>query len=207
MRKRYKLFLIIFISFILVLFIYFFLKEEKFIYVSLGDKLSFNNFSTYNYTEYLKYYYQDSNITIYEYIDEYNITGELSKQINENTANINYYLKNASLITLSLGTIELYNYKELNEEVIINYLNNLYMLLNKLSRLNNNIYLINVYEDNLQLINKKISDYCREFNINYIDLSIINYNNVYQNELKTYLSYRGHKNIADRIVKNEDNSK
>ena len=116
MRRRYKLLLIIFISFLLVFFIYSFLRKDKFVYVSLGDDLSFNNFTTYNYTDYLKYYYEDKNIQIYKYADEYNPSDDLYKHINENIGDINYYLRNANLITISLGTVELNNYIELNEE-------------------------------------------------------------------------------------------
>lgn len=207
MRKRYKLLLIIFISFLLVLFIYFYFRKDKIIYVSLGDELSFDNFSTYSYAEYIKYYYQEKNITTYKYADEYYPVVDLSKQILDNTANINYFLKNASFITVSLGTVELYNYKELNEEVIINYLNNLYILLSKISKLNKNIYLINVYNDKYQFINKKIKEYCNSFDIDYISLEDININYVYQKDLKTYLSYKGHKKVADMIVKKMNNAK
>lgn len=201
MRKRYKLLLIIFISFLLVLFIYFVFRKEKFIYVNLGDSLSYNKFTTYDFTDYLKYYYRDKNVTFYEYAEEYNPSQDLYKQIIENTANINYYLKNATLITISLGTIELYNYKELNEEVVINYLNNLFILLNKLGKLNKRIFLINVYDDSYMLINKKLKEYCQLNKIYYIDKEDINETDIYVSNLKTYLNYQGHKKIADLIVK------
>ncbi|MBE6155603.1 MAG: SGNH/GDSL hydrolase family protein [Firmicutes bacterium] len=200
MRRRYKLLLIIFISFLLVIFIYLFFRKDKFIYVSLGDELSFNNISTYNYREYIDYYYQKRNIITYQYADEYNPSEDLFKQIIENVGNINYYLKNADLITISLGTIELNNYKELNEEIIIHYLSNIYILLERISKLNKNIFLINVYDSKYNLVNKKIKEYCLLHKIHYIDSSIIKNNNIYITNSKTYLNYKGHKNIASKII-------
>ena len=207
MRKRYKLILIIFISFLLVFFIYLFLRKDRFIYVNLGDDLSFNNFSTYNYAQYLQYYYQDKNIEVYKYADEYNPSEDLYNQIIRNESDINYYLKNARIVTLSLGTVELSNYKELNEEIIINYLSSVYILLEKLSKLNNNIFLINMYDSSYALINKKLKEYAQIKNIFYIDRSMIMENSIYQNNLKTYLNYQGHKKVADIIVKQTDNKK
>lgn len=207
MRRRYKLLLIIFISFLLVLIIHFCFRKDSFIYVSLGDNLSFNNSSTYNFIDYLKYYYASSDIEVYEYADEYSPSKDLYNNIVQNNENINYYLKNANIITVSLGSVELNNYKELNEEIIIDYLNNIYILLNKISKLNNNIFLINVYQDEYMLVNKKIKEYCTIQNINYIGIDDIKNNNIYQANLKTYLSYKGHQNIADIIVKHSNKSK
>ena len=200
MRKRYKLLIIIFISFILVLGIYFVFKKDNFIYVNLGDNLSINNSSTYNYFEYLIYYYKEQKITLYNVSEFNNLSDNLYKQIINNKNDINYYLKNANIITISLGTSELNNYKEMNEELIINYLNNIYILLNKMSSLNKNIYLINVYNDDYLFINKKINEYCNKFNITCITRDDINTQNIYTDKVRTYLNYRGHKNIADIIV-------
>lgn len=169
--------------------------------------MSFNNSSTYNFIDYLKYYYASSDIEVYEYADEYSPSKDLYNNIVQNNENINYYLKNANIITVSLGSVELNNYKELNEEIIIDYLNNIYILLNKISKLNNNIFLINVYQDEYMLVNKKIKEYCTIQNINYIGIDDIKNNNIYQANLKTYLSYKGHQNIADIIVKHSNKSK
>ncbi|MBQ6840890.1 MAG: hypothetical protein IJO63_02090 [Bacilli bacterium] len=205
MRRRYKLLLIIFISFLLVFFSYFLLRKDKYIYVALGDDLSFNNFSTYNYIEYIKYNYE--NLNVYKYAEEYNTSEDLYHQITQNVGDINYYLKNANIVTISLGTVELNNYKELNEEVLINYLNNVYILLNKLSKLNNHIFLINMYDDSYSLVNKKLNEYCKLYNIYYIQRSDINESYIYLNNLKTYLNYQGHKQISDIIVKEMANQK
>ena len=207
MRRRYKLLLIIFISFLLVLIIYFFIRKEEFIYVSLGDDLSFNNISTYNYIEYLEYYYAKEEIKVYKFVEEYNPSENLYKQILENVGNINYFLKNADIITLSLGTIELNNYKELNEEVIVKYLNNVYILIKKISKLNENVFIINMYSDKYQFINKKISEYCKENNIFYLSIDDIYNKYIYQNNLKTYLNYKGHQQIANYIVNKLDKTK
>jgi len=201
MRKRYKLIMIIFISFILVIFIYYIFNKKKIIYVAIGDHLNYNNLSTYNYAEYIKYFYKNDNIEFYDFLEEQSSLRKMVDDISNNSKGINYLLKNADIITISIGTSELKKYKNLDEEIIINYLSDIYYLLKKIAELNNNIFVINAYNDNYRIINNKIKQYSDKLEMQYVNVNDIGKSYIYETENKSYLNFIGHKYLSQIIVK------
>ena len=200
MRRRYKLLIIIFISFLLALIIYFAFHKDTYLYFAIGDNLN-NNLSTYSYIDYINNLSTQKNYHFHKYTNSYITVESILEDIQNDIKDINYYLKNANLITISLGTEELYNYNELNDEIILDYLNNMYNLLNTVRRLNkNDVYIINVYDDNYSFINNKIKKYALDNDINYIGIEQFNKNAIYQINNKSYLSYKDHQKLANLIT-------
>ena len=200
MRRRYKLLIIIFISFFLVLIIYFTCHKDSYLYFAIGDNLN-NNTATYSYIDYINRNVKQKNYQFHRYTNSYISVENIMNDINNDTKDINYYIKNANLITISLGTEELYNYNELNNEIIIDYLNNFYTLLKSIRHLNKNeVYIINVYDDSYAFINKKIRKYAKDLHIKYIGIADFSKNAVYQINNKSYLSYKDHQKLANLII-------
>lgn len=198
MKRRYKLLLIIIISFILVIIIYKINYKPKINYLFLGKR--YNDYETYDFNDYINHYYKDKNYYYYEITDKM-ILDEYQDIIKENKYNINYKIKNASFIVISLGTYELTNYKELDSTIIIEYLNNVYTLLSYIRSINKGeIFLINFYNEDLNYVNNKIKKYTKEFKIYYIDKTIPEANNLYNINKNLTITNKGHKKIADYII-------
>ena len=198
MKRRYKLLIIIFISFILVLIIYKLSYKSKYTYLFLGA--NYNNLSTYDFNDRLKYELKNDNIVYKEILEPF-IIDEYIEMLDNNKHNINYYIKNANLIVISIGVNELNNYKEIDSSITIEYLNNIYKFLSKIRDLNkNDVFLINLYDSNYPLINSKIKRYTEELKIYYIDRNIIGSNNEFYIKNDLYLNHKAHKNIANYIT-------
>ena len=198
MRKRYKLLIIIFISFILVLVIYLLCYKPKYTYLFIGA--NYNNLSTYDFNDQLKYNLKAQNIVYKEILEPF-IIDEYREMLVNNKHNINYYLKNANLIVISIGTNELNNYKDLDSSIIIEYLNNMYQFLCQVRQLNHNdIFLINLYSSDYKLINQKIKKYTTELRIHYIDENVVGLNNSFYIKDDMYLNNKGHENISKYIL-------
>ncbi len=199
MRKRYKLLIIIFISFILVLIIYWLCYRPKYTYLFLGA--NYNNLSTYDFNDRLKYLLKDKNIEYKEILEPF-IIDEYNEMLANNKHNINYYIKNANLIIISIGINELNNYKEIDSSITIEYLNNMYKFLARVRELNkNDIFIINMYDSNYKLINDKIKLYAKDFKVHYIDSSIVGKDNTFYIKDDLYLNNKGHKNVSNYIIK------
>lgn len=147
------------------------------------DKLVLNNLNT-------KYYsYKDKTLT----------SKNLYESLLSNKDNINYYINRASKIVINVGNYELNNYKELNDEIIIDYLLNMYNTLKYIS-INSTakIFLINIYDKgNYKLINQKLDDYCKDLKIEYIDLNKI----ITTKSEKIYLDSKVKVSIKESISK------
>ena len=190
MKRRYKLFLIIFISFILIIIIYFlFLKKDK-LYLSIGYSLN-GNFNTYTYIDYLK---KDVN---YYNFDNFNTIDELNEKIKSNYGNINYYINKAYYITLCLDSYELNNYELLDDNIINDYLNNIELLFKVLSK-NRNVFFINSLNEDYIYINEKIKDIASSYKIYYIDYNFFK-SELYYVQNSAYLSQKGHKKLSNLI--------
>lgn len=207
MRKRYKLLLIIFISFLLVIFIYYICNKRKMMYVALGDNLSYNKFPTYNYAEQIKYLVQREDIIYYDFLDDEPIVDSILSSIKQNTKGINYVLKNANLITLCISDYELNNYKDLNNNMVKNYLDKVYELISVLYKYNSNIVLVLLYRDNYTRIQQEIQGYALDLKVKVISDNLVSSNNVLYTDKKVYLNLRGHKIIAETLVKKYINQK
>ena len=95
--------------------------------------------------------------------------------------------------------------KELNEEITIEYLNNMYDILYQITKINKaNINLINIYDDkgDFKLINKKLSEYSKKFKINYIDLNKLDKSYFTYFDDKVYINSKGMYKINEILTKN-----
>lgn len=194
MNKRYKLLILIFISFLLAIIIYFIFRKKEQNYFFIGDNMSFN--VSYDFNDY--YVHGTKNIKYKKYLDNYLIIDEMINKLTNNDDNINYYIKSADILVINLGTSELNNYEEINEEIFLNYLKDVYAFLLKIRRINKNkIIFINMYDEKYELINKKIKNYCENFKIKYIDINDIS--SLYLNKHRTMLPNESHKIIYDLI--------
>lgn len=199
MRRRYKLLIIIFISFIMTLFIYFFIKRDQYIFVSIGETKSINNLPPYKLDDYLKNILKEKVIT-----KEYNADNDpydsLLEFINHNHDNICYFLKNASAITIIVAGDEIHKYININDAIIDDYIKKITNLIEKIKKLNNNLYLINITEMSVPNIYERILYICSNLEINCIDLDDIGRNNIFYLNEKIYLNNYGIKNIVQYII-------
>lgn len=194
MKRRYKLLLILVISFILVITIYLFLKKPHRLIVSIGY-----NMLGFDYVDCLDQHYDDSYTQIYKInIENHNLASFLEYMKDTEIA---YNIKNADLLIINFGTLELNNYKEVNDSIIIDYLNNAYQILSQIRHLNRkDIYLINLYDSKQEFVNRKFYKYASEFKMHYFDRSFIPSSYIYDINGKMILSYEGHKKVADAIL-------
>ena len=172
-KRRYKLVLIILFAVILIISLYFILnKKKEVISLSIGDYISMNKMKYFYNKTYDNLYSKD--VICKEIKEPYLTSDALLEKITNNENNIQYYIKNASFININVGNYELNNYKELNEEITIEYLNNMYDILYQITKINKaNINLINIYDEkgDFKFINKKLLEYSKKFAISHcIDL-------------------------------------
>ena len=206
-------------------------KDNKISYISIGDGLSkgmnYNNFKSVGYSDYLYNYLKKYNkIELYtkDFSNENNRITDLIDDINNNISTIidnkkiyiQNAIKNADILTISIGMNEiLYKYS--------NHVNNGYMysyidecisdmdkLLKIITKLNNNdIFLLGYYNptndlelDNfIKYTNNKISILCNNYKINYIDTYNIFNNNKHMIYSKNnyYPNQDGYKLIANAV--------
>lgn len=195
MKKRYKLVLLLFISFILTLFIYKCLYHPSKIYVSMGSDLNYG-MSTFSYLDYINDKYTNKGKSYH--IKSSENVADIYSSISSNVENCNYYINNARLITIGLGSFELGNYSLLTSEIKKDYLDNIKKIIIKIKELTNaNVILIdgNSKENNLSNMIKKL---CEKYDIEYI--SIYTYESS-PLEINGYLSlrYTTHINLYNYI--------
>lgn len=206
-------------------------KDNKISYISIGDGLSkgmnYNNFESIGYSDYLYNYLKKNNkIELYtkDFSNENNRITDLIDDINNNISiNINNKkiyiqnaIKNADILTISIGMNEiLYKYgNHVNDGYMYSYIDECISDLNKLikiiTKLNNkDIFLLGFYnptDDNeldefIEYTNKKVIELCNEYKINYIDTySIFNNNkHLIYNDNNYYPNQDGYKLIANSI--------
>lgn len=206
-------------------------KDNKISYISIGDGLSkgmnYNNFESIGYSDYLYNYLKKSNkIELYtkEFSNENNRITDLIDDINNNISiNINNKkiyiqnaIKNADILTISIGMNEiLYKYgNHINDGYMYSYIDECISDLNKLikiiTKLNNkDIFLLGFYNptdddelnDFTKYTNNKIKNLCSDYKISYIDTySIFNNNkHLIYNENNYYPNQDGYKLIANSI--------
>ena len=154
--------------FIIVFLIYFFNRNEKIYYTSIGDYLAFgiNNFNNVdnNYSENIKNNYKNnlSNYINYSTIEDYRIM-DLINDINYNKLikynNKEYKLQNilikSNYITLSIGMNDILNKKNVSYDYL-----GFYNIINN--------------KDLIDYTNNRLKKICKENKINYIDISDLN---------------------------------
>lgn len=197
MKRRYKLLIILVISFLLVIICYIlFYRYQKSI-VSIGYE-----FPGYNYIDYIKDHAFDKYPKVYKYNEQNILLHSFLDSIKKNKDNIEYYLKNASVIVINLGTDELNNYKEIDNTIVLDYLNTAYELLFFIKSLNNHkIVLINLYGDEYEFVNKKLKEYAKSFEICYIGHENISDKKLITLSGNVTLTYGQHLIIANQILK------
>lgn len=225
-----KILLLITLSIIFIMTIK---KDDNVSYISLGDGLSkginYNNYESIGFSDIisenlrkkdkLKFYTKNfSNIDnrITDLIDD--INKNISTTINGKEITIQNAIKNANLITLSIGMNEImYKYSSnINDGYMYSYIdecmNDIKILLNKIKKLNNkDIYLLGYYNPTTDLSldkfikysNNKLIDICKEYEIKFINLHNIFKNNKHliYNQKNYYPNQDGYKLIANQILK------
>lgn len=225
--------ILLLIILLITIFISINIKDDKLSYVSLGDGLSKginqNNYESYGYSDYLSNYLKQNNkLKLYtkDFTEKDMRITDLIKMIEDNKytyidnkkLTIQNVIKNANIITISLGMNEiLYKYNnEINESYMYSYIEEITNDMKKLIKLikkynNKKIFILGLYnskEDttlNKYIIDannhlKKISD---KENINFINLYDIFKNNKHliYNSNNYYPNHDGYKLIANKIIK------
>ena len=206
-------------------------KDNKISYISIGDGLSkgmnYNNFESIGYSDYLYNYLKKNNkIELYtkDFSNENNRITDLIDDINNNISiNINNKkiyiqnaIKNADILTISIGMNEiLYKYgNHVNDGYMYSYIDECISDLNKLMKIitklnNKDIFLLGFYnptDDNeldefIKYTNNKIKDLFSNYKINYVDTYNIFNNNKHliYNKNNYYPNQDGYKLIANSI--------
>lgn len=220
---KFKIIIIIIIGTILTSIIYVYTSKDNLNILALGDGLSTGmtpyHVEGFDYNDYLIEYLNESK-KLDKYYKNFNEVDEtvsnLINKINNNIENIDkkiklkQAIKNADIITLSLGMDELNNYAKKNllgSTKINGYLQKYDEALKIIRSLNNKkIYLISLYSTNLipenkiNKINEELKKLCQKYNINYIDISnIIDNQDFFIKNNNYYINYKGQEYIFNKI--------
>lgn len=197
-----KKIILIFVLFFSCYFIYYFTYDDNVNYLVIGDSISagVNNYGikVYGYSGYVKDYLNDYNM-LKNYNDvftssSYRITDLIrmieyneTKMVNGVEYNINKLIKDADIITLSLGMNELYYKFSVDNSNIYNYMNSVIdemsILLELIGRLNKKVVFVLGYYDifnritEINYINVKLSNIVSKNGFVYVDLASFFNNN------------------------------
>lgn len=225
--KKVLLILVLFLS---CYFIYNKTIDEKIFYLTIGDSLSrgTNEYGvvSYGYNDYVKDYLKANNrLKEYNKVftdNDYQVTDILKiLEYNEKKDNysLNRLIKEADVITVSLGMNEIYYKLEKENENIYTYIDN---MINNYSKLltyinkfhHQKVYALGYYnafgknQDIFDYANYKLKKLCSDNNVLYVDLSLIlNNNPVYLSKSKSFLpNIKGYEKISQIIVENLKNN-
>ena len=231
-----KILVIFFLALIPLYIIYKIYRKEEYNYLAIGDELAKGHtpFNEYNisYTDFLFDYLkqQHRNATINKnYIKEdMRINDLFTELIKIDKNSLSYSIKNADIITLSIGSEEIFNklksnyeiYKE-NPKLIYNYIDDLFTnlshLLKEFRKLSKkDIYIIGYYspleynEENhifidslFNYIDMKFKELEKNPKVIYIDIyhGFKNNPNYLPNKNHTFPSLDGYNYISNQIIK------
>lgn len=224
-----KVFLVL-ILFICCYFIYNKTIDNKLFYLTIGDSLSkgINEYGmvSYGYNEYIKEYLNKNKL-----LKNYNKTFtnsdyriiDVIKLIEYNEKKDNYSLnrliKEADIITISLGMNELYYKLSNNTQNLYTYIDNMINNYNKILTYINNfhhkkVYVLGYYNvqgehnDIFDYANYKLEEICKKHNFYYIDLSKVFTNNPnYFSKTDSFIpNNKGYEKISQIIVENLKNN-
>lgn len=189
------------ILFILILFlscyiIYNLTTDNKINYLTIGDFLSEGlnvyGIKQYGYSDYVKDYFEYSDrLKSYDnsFVEgDYRITDLIrmikyneTKNVNGREVSINQLLKQADIITLSIGMNDLYYKLNINNDNVYNYMNGLLndmeKLLGYINRFNHKkvfilgYYNVGVEQDSINYINTKLKYIVTNEGFEYVDLA------------------------------------
>lgn len=218
-----KLLLLLFISAIVTMLIYALNRNEKIYYLSLGDGVAEGmtafHVEGYSYSDYIKDELQ-SRKCLDKFIKGFNEKDQrvkdLSLYIEKNTEitvgketiPIQQAINKADIITLSIGSDELYTKEKITEKDIKNFASNLEILYKKIKKYAQNkvivlglYYVMDVSTMVTDKINLEIEELCKRYGFTYIDTRLIINQEDYFADLKShYITYRGHKEISKKIL-------
>ena len=204
-KKRYKLLIIIIIALFIISFIYLKFYRSHEYYVSIGDYLSVSEINGAISKNYNDIFHDKNKIKQIKFYNEYLNSSKLLSMLESDYKNISDYLKNSKYIIINVGNYELNSYKNLNEENIIDYLNNMHNVLYKVRKISNSkIFIINLYNrsNKFELVNKKLFDYSKKYDLKYIDLNKLEFDKYYVICDKYYLNSKGMNKIGNFLLKN-----
>ena len=220
---KYKILLIICVGIVCTAIIYFHTDGEKINVLALGDGLSTGmtiyHVEGYDYNDYLIEYLNENQKlgTYYKSFNEVDETASnLAMKINNNVTTIEkkikikQAIKEADIITLSLGMDELNNYVKKNTlgtTKINGFLHKYEEVMRLLRNVNDKkIYCIGLYESNLinktkiEKINTEIQKIAKKNNITFIDITdITEYKEFFLQKNNYYLNYKGQEYIFNKI--------
>jgi len=225
--KKVILILILFLS---CYFIYNKTIDKKIYYLTIGDSLSKGiteyGSLTYGYSEYIKDYLEQNNLlkgynkTFTE--SEYRIIDIIKKlEYNEKkeSQSLNYLVKKANMITISLGMNELYYKLNKDKQNIYTYIDDMINNYDKiLSYINSfhhkKVYVLSYYNtlktdnDIFDYANYKLNELCNKYNFVFVDLSKTFNNNPYyfNNKTSCIPNSEGYKKISQKIIENFKNN-
>lgn len=225
--KKVLLILILFLS---CYFIYNKTIDEKKYYLTIGDFLSKgiteNGDLTYGYSEYIKDYLAKNNIlkeydktftdSDYRIMDVIKLLEYNEKKDNQS---LNYLIKKADIITISLGMNEIYYKLEKDTKNIYTYIDETSKNYDKiLSYMNSfhqkKVFVLGYYNtiasnnDVFNYANYKLKELCQKYNFVFIDLSkLFNSNPNYFNKEKSFIpNSSGYEKISQIIIENFKNN-
>ena len=225
---KYKIGLIIIIGVILTSFIYFHTTEDTLTVLALGDGISTGmtiyHVEGYDYNEYLTEALNEENNlgNFYRYFNEVDETAHnLVTKINNNITSIDkkiqlkQAIKEADIITISLGMDELNNYAKKNtlgSTKINGFLNKYEEVINILRRLNDKkIYSIGLYKSQLinqakiTKINEELKKIAEKYKIEFINIEeITEHKDFFLQKNNYYVNYKGQEFIYNKIKETRD---
>ena len=225
--KKVFLILILFLS---CYYIYNKTIDNKVYYLTIGDSLSkgINEYGviSYGYNDYVKHYLKENNL-----LKNYNKTYtdndyriiDIIKVVEYNETkdgySLNRLIKQADIITISLGMNEIYYKLRKDDQNIYTYIDNMINNYNKLltyiNKFNHDkVYILGYYNilgkdnDIFNYANYKLKEICKKNNYIYIDLSNIFTNNPnYFSKSDNFIpNNKGYEKISQIIVENLKNN-
>lgn len=218
-----KLILLLIVSAIITIIIYTFNRNEKVYYLSLGDGVAEGmtafHVEGYSYSDYIKDELQ-SKKQLKKFVKGFNEKDQRVKDlilyieknteitVGKETIPIQQAINKADIITLSIGSDELYTKEKITEKDIKNYASNLEILYKNISRYAQKdvlvlglYYVMDVNTTITDKINLEIEELCQKYHFTYIDTRpIINQEDYFANLKSHYITYRGHREISKKIL-------
>lgn len=217
-----KKIIVLFLTILLVVYIYIKNIDDKIYYLSLGDSyacsMNYLGVLDYGYSEYIRDYLKEEK-KLEKFVNAFAKSGYRSvdllrdivdnKELNidNNKLTLKQALIKADLVTLSIGTNDILSMTSLNmDDIIINdAMNDLDELLKTVREYCKEkiiaINYFNFYDNDIgKFANEKYKELCAKYDIIYIDVSDLSNNNLYFPTSNIHPSKEGYEQIFKRIL-------